>query len=82
MVILHLSTHLFICLLTKVSRNTSGHPLTLVSTSLQLASYSSSEVRVRCSASNFLGSNTSDTLTFTVVGSSRCVLWSHLTSGQ
>ena len=81
-VILNLSTHLFICLLTKVSRNTSGHPLTLVSTSLQLASYSSSEVRVRCSATNFLGTNTSDTLTFTVVGSSRCVLWSHLTSGQ
>ena len=64
----------------KVSRNTSGPPVTLVSTSLQLSSYNSSEVRVRCSASNYLGSNTSDSLTFTVVGSSRYVLCSLLTT--
>ena len=63
-----------------MSRNTSGPPVTLVSTSLQLSSYNSSEVRVRCSASNYLGSNTSDTLTFTVVGSSRHVLCSLLTT--
>ena len=54
--------------------------MTLLSTSLQLSSYNSSEVRVRCSASNYLGSNTSDSLTFTVVGSSRHDLWSHLTT--
>ena len=66
-----------------MSRNTSGPPVTLLSTSLQLSSYNSSEVRVRCSASNYLGSNTSDTLAFTVVGSSRCsVVTSYNVSGQ